>query len=470
MNTYLSEIKSILSRPHLQKLARECGFFKRKGLIEADAFFDMLLYCANRPENSSLAFMSSHLERCHDTVVSRTAINNRFNDGCELFVGAVLSEVLRERYKEWTPAYGEKVFARFNRVRIKDSTKFQLPDSLKDDFPGVGGCAGEAGVSIQFEYDIKSGDILYMSIGNGSSNDHEEKSEACAKIENGDLIIRDLGYFSREVFQTFMEEGAYFLSRLDSQITVITEKERKKLPFKEIYREMKKKGIDRKEVTVLIGSEKKIKVRLIMETVPEEVYQKRVCNAKKRNKVNSRKKHRKSGSKEPLRLKDETRARYRFTLLITNIESDRLHHSQALSLYRIRWQVELVFKIWKGTYRVDEVGQMKKQRFICLLMAKLILLAIRQQLTYRLQGKIVSEAGKRARKKIEYLVLSPNKVAKTLHELFREFYRMIRGKMSIASYAAMLETVLSRNHELERGKNKLSFPELLFIFTCKTIK
>jgi hypothetical protein len=70
MNTYLSEIKSILSRPHLQKRARECGFFKHKDLIDADAFFDLLLYCANRTENSSLSFMSSNLERCHDTVVS----------------------------------------------------------------------------------------------------------------------------------------------------------------------------------------------------------------------------------------------------------------------------------------------------------------------------------------------------------------------------------------------------------------
>jgi transposase len=207
-----------------------------------------------------------------------------------------------------------------------------------------------------------------------------------------------------------------------------------------------------------------------MEVVPEEVYQKRVHNAKKRNKVNSRKKHRKSGSKEPLRLKDETRTRYRFTLLIASIEPDRLPHSHALSLYRIRWQVEPVFKIWKGTCRVNEVGQMKKQRFICTLTAKLILLAIRQQLTYRLQGKTVSEAGRRAKKKIEYPVPSPNKVAKTLHELFREFYRMIRTGMSIASYAAMLETVVSGNHELERRKNKLSFPEPLFIFTCKTIK
>jgi hypothetical protein len=430
----------------------------------------MLLYCANRPENSSLSFMSSHLELRHNTVVSRTAINKRFNDACEVFVAAVLGEILRERYKEWTPAYGETVFAWFNRVRIKDSTKFQLPDSLKDDFPGVGGCAGKAGVSIQFEYDIKSGDILYMSIGNGSSNDHEEKSEACAKIENGDLIIRDLGYFSREVFQAFMDKGAYFLSRLDSQITVITDKERKQLSFKEIYREMKKKGIDRKEVMVLIGSEKKINVRLIMESAPKEVYEKRVRDARKRNKVNSRKKHRKSGSKKPLVLKEETLARYRFTLLITNIEPDKLHHSQALPLYRIRWQVELVFKIWKGTYKVAEVGPMKKQRFVCLLMAKLILLAIQQQQTYRLQGKIVSKVGKTARKKIEYLVLSPNKVAKTLHELFKDFYRMIRGRISVASYAAMLETLMARNHELERRKDKVSFPELLFIFTCKTRK
>jgi hypothetical protein len=83
----------------LRKQAKECGFFKREGAIEASAFFDMLLYCANRNENSNLSFMSLYQERCHGTVVSRTAINNRFNDACELFVAAVLSEILRERYK-----------------------------------------------------------------------------------------------------------------------------------------------------------------------------------------------------------------------------------------------------------------------------------------------------------------------------------------------------------------------------------
>ncbi len=468
MCIYLSEVKSILSRPHLQKLAVRCGFYKRKGSIDVSSFFDMLLHCANRTDHSSLSFMSFHLERSDGIVVSRTAIDKRFNENCLEFIRAVLGQILRERYSQWLGAYGERVFDKFNRVRIKDSTKFQIPDLMKEEFPGVGGCGGEAGISIQFEYDIKSGDILYMSINKGSANDHEEHSQACAKIEAGDLIIRDLGYFSREVFRAFMDGGAYFLSRLESQSIVVVDKGRKQLSFKDLYKEMVEKGITRKEITVLIGSQDQIKVRLIVNLVPSEVYQQRVRNAKKRNKVNNRAKHRKDGSKTPLQLKDETRARYRFTLLITNVESKHLPASCALPLYRMRWQVELVFKSWKGVYRIDRIGRMKRERFLCLLMAKLLLLAIQMQLTYRLQQNITDKATRTQRKKIQYIVLSPAKVAKTLRELFGEFYQMLRARISMTAYANQLNVIFSRNHTLDRRKNKLSFPEILALFVCKT--
>jgi hypothetical protein len=143
----------------------------------------------------------------------------------------VLGEVLRDRYKECLCAYGDEIFLPFKRVRIKDSTKFQLPAAMKDDFPGVGGCASEAGVSIQFEYDIKNGDILSMEINKGSANDHQDAGKTCHQVEAGDLILRDLGYFSRDVFSVFIEHGAYFLSRLESQTVVIHEKSRQRVSF-----------------------------------------------------------------------------------------------------------------------------------------------------------------------------------------------------------------------------------------------
>lgn len=257
-------------------MARECGFCRRERVINIYDFFKMLLHCANLQQCSSLSYMSSFLEIEHNTKVSKEAINKRFTENCVQFVEAVWGEVLKERYKDFLCSYGDNIFRSFNRVRIKDSTKFQLPDAMKADFPGTGGCASAAGVSIQFEYDIKSGTILYLKICPGTMNDHQDAADTCLDVERDDLIIRDLGYFSRDVLRVFVEKGAYFLSRLDSQTVVVEKKGRKRLNFDKLYKDMQKGGIIRKEITVLIGSSNQLEVRLIVELVPDCVYEQRL--------------------------------------------------------------------------------------------------------------------------------------------------------------------------------------------------
>jgi transposase len=208
-------------------------------------------------------------------------------------------------------------------------------------------------------------------------------------VEEGDLILRDLGYFSRDVFSVFMDQKAFFLSRLESQTVVLHEKSRKRVSFKQLYNEMQEQGIDEKELEVRLGTDRQIKVRLLVRVVPDQIYEKRVREREKQNKSNPRKQHRKSGSTQDLQMKDETRARYRFTLLITNIDKEDLPLSKALPLYRVRWQVELVFKSWKSSLHVDKTQCMKKERFLSLLMAKLILAAISLQVFFRVQAAMM---------------------------------------------------------------------------------
>ena len=45
----------------------------------------------------------------------------------------------------------------FERIRILDATVFQLPDAFAIDYPGSGGSSNMAGVKIQLEYDLLSG-------------------------------------------------------------------------------------------------------------------------------------------------------------------------------------------------------------------------------------------------------------------------------------------------------------------------
>ena len=52
----------------------------------------------------------------------------------------------------------------FNRVTIKDGTRFHLPEEYKDYLPGSGGSGSKAGACLQFEFDLKSGQIEVMDL------------------------------------------------------------------------------------------------------------------------------------------------------------------------------------------------------------------------------------------------------------------------------------------------------------------
>ena len=53
----------------------------------------------------------------------------------------------------------------FNRIRILDATMFQLPDTFATDYQGSGGSSNTAGVKIQLEYDLLSGQFLNVQLG-----------------------------------------------------------------------------------------------------------------------------------------------------------------------------------------------------------------------------------------------------------------------------------------------------------------
>lgn len=53
----------------------------------------------------------------------------------------------------------------FKRIRILDSTAFQVPESYKDIYPGSGGCSQPSGVKIQLEYELKSGKLVNELLG-----------------------------------------------------------------------------------------------------------------------------------------------------------------------------------------------------------------------------------------------------------------------------------------------------------------
>ena len=73
-----------------------------------------------------------------------------------------------------------------------------------------------------------------------------------------------------------------------------------------------------------------------------------------------------------------------FNIYITNADEEKLPTQFVRLIYSLRWQIELIFKIWKSVFKIDKVKQMSIFRFECYIYSKLIAIL----LTLHIQNKL----------------------------------------------------------------------------------
>ena len=139
---------------------------------------------------------------------------------------------------------------------------------------------------------------------------------------------------------------------------------------------------------------------------------------------------------------------------------------QIFPLYRLRWQIELQFKIWKSVFKIGyNLQNMKEERYITLLFIKLLLIIINLQITYSIQQAFVQPD------KDKIKIISLNKALKTLKTLFDKIFRILRSTHRKAEETAQyIQNRLLENHWLESKKKKLCLPEILELFICLSEK
>lgn len=436
-------LREIFSERELQKKAVASGFYKRKCDFTPTKFFDLLLYCASLPQSISLSQTSAKVKTMHGLKITKQSIDGRFTEGAVAFVKDILKELLE---RQLSKVFCEDFLPQFNHVRIKDSTRFLVPDKLREHFKGHR--TSHACISIQFEYDARSGKILDLNVTAGTRNDATDASETKTKINKGDLVLRDLGYFNLSVLTGFADQGASFISRLNTSILVFEPDTTEKIVFKDLYRQMRERKITRCDKQVLLGKGKLEQLRLIIEIVPEQVYEERIRKVNKYNKDHG------------WTTSEEYKARCRFNMFITNVPNEELSVEETMLLYRLRWQVELMFKNWKSVCKIDKIHAMKYERFTCLLFAKLILILLNMQIICNLQ---VYYFKKRRQ------ILSENKCFKTLRESFSILRGIWKERRKRSERKLMnLASQFSTNHWKEKRKNKINFIEIIELFICKS--
>ncbi|MDR0744310.1 MAG: IS4 family transposase, partial [Tannerella sp.] len=275
----LKPFGTILSRPHLHEQAVMSGFCQRNSKLNPELFFELLFYTVSRTENSNLSFMCSYLENRYGIGISKQSLDERFNEQCVSFLKSVLCEILQSKLSN---VYSTELFSGFHEVRIKDSTKFNVPETLLAAYRGCGGNSdtSKAGISIQYEYDLKSGRIVDLTLTPAVRNDQKDALETVGNVSASDLLIRDMGYFSTAVLETLSKKGAFFLFRLPSSVSVYND-QKERFSFNKLYRQMQQSSINEMVLSVFVGEGRKIPVRLAVRLVPDEIYEQRLREKEK---------------------------------------------------------------------------------------------------------------------------------------------------------------------------------------------
>jgi len=422
-------------------LARKVNFVQRTSKLDGNIFFNLIVFHNDNLKNDSLNDLSCILNEKFNIYITKQSLHERFNNNALLFLSNALAKLLRDRISSNNAL---ETCKNFKRVLIKDSVCFQIDESLKEFYPGSGGSGSKASVRIQFEYEILSGTITDISISAFNTQDAKDSIATIELIKAGDLIIRDLAYMHLAVLDKIIQKAAYFLCRLNTKTKAYQLKGDVflEIDFKKIAKKMRKLNISRIEEHVYIGEKEKLKVRLIICLMPETEYSERIRKAQ----INAKKKGSQIGQ--------DFKARAALNLFITNDETDSISTDNAWSLYRLRWQIELMFKIWKSTWEIDEVKKVKKERLECYIYSKLLIIILCWRLTW-----IIANALYRIDKK----ALSFTKVFKSFRRNASELKSVLIEKTtSAAEYFYDFFNISRTNHLLEKkGKNETSMELLI---------
>lgn len=435
------------SPERIQKKAVETGFYKRSSKLLPTRFFEMLLYGASINGTCSLNQASCEFAESFGLNISKQGIDARYDATTVSFVRSIFEEQLS---KQIDGTINTDYLKKFSRVRIKDATRFDLPARLKEQFNGYGGkITSEAAACIQYEFDIKNGKILDIDFTAAKRTDYQDAREKVDDIKMGDLVIRDLGYFSSDVIRKIIDKEAFFLSRLHSKMLVFGA-DGEEIHFSRLHNQMMKNKQSHLEMQVCIGKEEKIPVRLIIDLMPEEVYQKRIIKATKEAK------------KKGHQLTEDYKARAHFNLLVTNICNGDIPSIQVYQLYKIRWQIELIFKIWKSTCGINKIHPMRYHRLMCFFYAKFILILINYQIINLLQDRFYKKCGR---------LLSKDKCFKTLIHYFYKIRKVLfRSHQKLTKFLLSIKNILSKNHWLEKRTKRLNYVDIFNIFICVSDK
>lgn len=310
-------LKTLFSEEAINKLGKAVRFSRRNRAIT--------------PYRLALAFMetlaSSKVESIADLQRGFNAlfgVNVQYKPFHNQLAKANFSEFMRRLFVTLLEQLANRAlsfesdspFSRFKHIILQDGTSFAVHPALQDTYPGRFRTISPAAVELHVSMDLLSESVEQVVL----TPDCEAEAQFLpvpATLTNC-LVMGDRGYFKKDYFAQLIENQAFFIMKGKSNITplvtrVITAEGKdiktwRDKPLKELKGKLRKNSSMDMDVQWHERG-KLILCRLIVTWNPEtQAYQ----------------------------------------YLVTNLPREEFAISDIIDGYRLRWQIELLFKEWKS--------------------------------------------------------------------------------------------------------------------------
>ncbi|WP_040980553.1 MULTISPECIES: IS4 family transposase [Oceanobacillus] len=372
----------------VDEIAKETGFIKRKRLVTANDFLTLLFHLHGNFAKCSIQELCTKILTEQDISVSRAGLDKKFTPEAVLFLQQLIQELLSEQKTATPSVLALEENWPFRSIRILDSSAIAVPDHQKKRASQT----RQTSAKLQLEFDALSGVSTFLHLDFDNVNDTKMGGERIPFLSEEELCMQDLGYFSFSQFKKIEENEAFFLTkvRADAYLAyqnpfpsyhsngkVVQSSLYHRIDLEKLCQKMEP-GEHLELEGVHFGRDAHFPARCILFAHDNDQRQRRI------SKIDRRKT--KTGKKP----KQVVRDLAGITIYMTNLP-EWISPSQLTELYRLRWQVELTFKVLKSYLKMDHFKVMKQERWLCHLYATILVFLISQLIAYQLRNVIWEE-------------------------------------------------------------------------------
>ena len=327
---------SKLILPDLNLIASQTKLVIRKSArFTPDAFLQSLLESVVSGLASINQIAGSLKERV-PRAMARQSLHERFSPQSTAFLMSVHGNLIEQCFEPTRIALKRTAL---NRIIIEDASGQVMPKSNAANFPAHGNHHGStAGVKIDLAYDLLTGSTISHTLEQATTQDKTIGKNLLVEVQKGDLVLRDMGYFSLVEFTAIERLGAKWLTRLPLTTGVMLENKESLEKHLKRCEKSQELLIDTK---VIVGAGQK-RCRLVAIRATPQVTAQRRRERRKKAKENGK----------PVCAKGLVRDGWH--LMLTNLKSTEAAVKELAEVYRARWAVEIQFRAWKQSLNLSK--------------------------------------------------------------------------------------------------------------------